>query len=61
MSRAGTCGHGGRQDGLDRGSGRRLPEVSAQERDFWRRAVAEERERLDLAGHATLVQRPDVH
>lgn len=28
---------------------RRLPEVSANERDFWRRAVAEERERLDLA------------
>jgi hypothetical protein len=28
---------------------RRVPEVSAGERDFWRRAVAEERERLDLS------------
>lgn len=33
---------------------RRLPEVSASERDFWRRAVAEERERLDLAEGAVV-------
>jgi hypothetical protein len=36
---------------------RRLPEVSASERDFWRRAVAEERERLDLSECAAA--RPD--
>lgn len=41
---------------------RRLPQVSARERDFWRRAVAEERERLDLGGHAgTASGRQDVH
>jgi hypothetical protein len=61
MGRAGRCGHRGRQGGEERGSGHRLPEVSAQERDFWRRAVAEERERLELAGQATHVQRPDLH
>jgi len=30
---------------------RHLPEVSARERNFWRQAVAEERERLVLAEH----------
>lgn len=41
---------------------RRLPEVSARERDFWKRAVAEERERLDLGEHlAALPGRQDVH
>lgn len=41
---------------------RRLPEVSATERDFWRRAVAEERERLDLAeGTGMRGVRPDAH
>lgn len=30
---------------------RHLPEVSARERDFWRQAVAEERERLVIAEH----------
>jgi hypothetical protein len=41
---------------------RRLPEVSASERDFWRRAVAEERERLDLAeGAAERQERRDTN
>lgn len=44
------------------GLSRYLPEVSARERDFWRRAVAEERERLDLAEHCAAVPgRPDAH
>lgn len=44
------------------GISRRLPEVSARERDFWRRAVAEERERLDLAEHGAAAPcRPDAH
>ena len=34
----------GREGGLE------LP-VTTRERDFWRRAVAEERQRLALAGH----------
>ncbi len=29
-----------------------LPVVTSRERDFWRRAVAEQRQRLELAGHA---------
>jgi hypothetical protein len=33
------------------GGGLELP-VTARERDFWRRAVAEERQRLALVGHA---------
>jgi hypothetical protein len=41
---------------------RRLPQVSPRERDFWKRAVAEERERLDLGGPvAALPGRQDVH
>lgn len=41
---------------------RRLPEVSASERDFWRRAVAEERERLDLSeGAAARLDRRDTN
>lgn len=48
--------------GADGGFCRRLPEVSARERDFWRRAVAEERERLDLGRHASAgPDRQDVH
>jgi hypothetical protein len=34
----------------DAGGG--LPLVTSRERDFWRRAVAEERARLELTGHA---------
>lgn len=33
----------------DEGFCRGLPQVSATERDFWRRAVAEQRLRLDIA------------
>jgi hypothetical protein len=41
---------------------RRLPQVSPRERDFWKRAVAEERERLDLGEPAAAVSgRQDVH
>jgi ferredoxin len=29
-----------------------LPPVTRDERDFWRRAVAEERQRLELSGYA---------
>jgi hypothetical protein len=48
--------------GGDGGFCRRLPEVSARERDFWRRAVEEERERLDLGGRsAAAAGRQDVH
>lgn len=48
--------------GGDSGFCRRLPEVSANERDFWRRAVAEERERLDLSAHAAAgASREDAH
>jgi hypothetical protein len=47
MSRTGTPERTGQQSAT-RGYSRRLPEVSAQERDFWRRAVALERERLEL-------------
>jgi hypothetical protein len=48
--------------GGDGGFCRRLPEVSARERDFWRRAVEEERARLDLGGHdAAASGRQDVH
>jgi len=36
---------------------RRLPEVSASERDFWRRAVAEERDGFDISECAA--PRPD--
>ena len=49
MSRASTNGLTGQHGTATGGFCRRLPEVSASERDFWRRAVAEERERLDLA------------
>jgi hypothetical protein len=28
-----------------------LPVVTSRERDFWRRAVAEQRQRLELTGH----------
>jgi len=62
MSR--TSAHGGSRQGAAAGGGfcRRIPEVSAGERDFWRRAVAEERERLDLAEHAAPeAARPDVN
>jgi hypothetical protein len=41
---------------------RRLPEVSPRERDFWKRAVAEERERLDLGEPVAVLRgRQDVH
>jgi len=33
-------------------AGGALPPVTSRERDFWRRAVAEERARLELTGHA---------
>jgi len=48
--------------GGDGGFCRRLPEVSSRERDFWRRAVAEERERMDLARQGTAAcGRQDAH
>ncbi|MBS1199805.1 MAG: hypothetical protein H6R27_483 [Proteobacteria bacterium] len=51
-----------RHDAPSGGFCRRLPEVSATERDFWRRAVAEERERLDLGeGMGARAARPDAH
>ena len=44
-----------------RGGGLELP-VTARERDFWRQAVAEERQRLALAGHALSTElRADRH
>ncbi len=48
--------------GGDGGFCRRLPEVSPRERDFWKRAVAEERERLDLGEPVAVLRgRQDVH
>jgi hypothetical protein len=39
-----------------------LPPVSSRERDFWRRAVAEERARLELTGHAATTEpQLDLH
>jgi len=39
-----------------------LPEVTARERDFWRRAVAAERERLALGGGKRLAPlQPGTH
>jgi hypothetical protein len=52
MNRTSMAGSGERQAGATGGFCRRLPEVSVNEREFWRRAVAEERERLDLASSA---------
>jgi len=57
MSRTSTHVLAGQRGAADGGFCRRLPEVSASERDFWRRAVAEERERLDLSECAAA--RPD--
>ena len=49
-------------DGEGGGFCRRLPEVSADERDFWRRAVAQERQKLVLDGDGTAAAgRQDVH
>jgi hypothetical protein len=43
-------------------AGGALPQVTRRERDFWRRAVAEERARLELKGHAAAVDpQANVH
>jgi hypothetical protein len=62
MSRASDTDREGQRGGEDRGFCRRWPEVSASERDFWRRAVAEERERLVLAERTAVPGgRPDLN
>ena len=49
-------------DGEGGGFCRRLPEVSADERDFWRRAVAQERQKLVLDPRPDAgTSRQDVH
>ncbi len=62
MSRTGDADREGQPGREERGFCRHWPEVSASERDFWRRAVAEERERLVLGERqATPATRPGLN